>query len=609
AQDPAAVPAPPPAAATAGDPDFVVDYSASGRPIATGLGRGINDLSNASAGAWRAWAEVVRPRGGLARIWLSYAIAPLGPQIEAGLRARDAGLSVFLVVVGAPENQGKGHGEAGTGIPPRDPRAWARHVARDVRRMQAAGVPVSHVEVWNEPDFPGQWNGSEDDFARFFAVAGRELAGELPEVAIGGPGMAGPAGAPMGFFARILAACARAGWSPAFLSYHFYGSYPSDNERCAFGARLERLAADAGLERPEIILSEWNLGLPKPVRPELDRAQAGVYFVAMNTSLAATPVRHSLFFFLQDGYWEAKEDYAGESVGVFTLRGGPKAVLNGMRMFRTAAELPRVPVERRAAPWNLTCLATRAGDRGYLLLANAPGDGVKRARHYVDSAGVDLSRYNGRERQIQAWAAGRISYERMGGRPEDRPVWEEARRLLQETRVEQAATDRVVRLRFVDPPRHLRGVWALDPSHSDPAGDPAFLERFRAAVAALPERAADQVLDGYRAAGLEPARLDALAEAFAAGDPDGIRAGLERRRSTLGPDLAAEAGRRFRDAFLALRDGLPLELIRDPAVELDRLPPRRALRRDGDDAVVPLPPWSAVLIELSWREEEGGGEG
>ncbi|MBL7008385.1 MAG: hypothetical protein ISR76_05260, partial [Planctomycetes bacterium] len=432
--------------------DFHVRFDGPAAPIPAGLGRGINDLSNASAGCWEAFGEHVRPEGGLARIWLSYAIGPLSKQIEAGLHARDAGMEVYLVAVGAPENLGKGHGAAGTGIPPKDAVAWADAVARDVRTLRQAGVPVSYVEVWNEPDFPGQWNGTEESFAAFFARAGGRLKSKLPDLRVGGPGMAGPAGKPLDFFRKILQACKQAAWSPDFLSYHYYGGYASDNQSREFGLRLERMAKEAGLARPELILSEWNVGLPHPVRPELDDHRAGVYFAAMNSSLAYTPVSHSLFFFLQDGYWEAKQDYAGESVGLFTLRGGPKAVLNGMRMFRQAAELPLVPVEREIAPWNLTCLATRDGGRGYLLLTNSTGDAVKRARHYADWAGIDMSNYAGKERQLQAWATGRISYERMGGRAEDRATWEEARRLLGETRDEAAKTERMVRLRFSDPP-------------------------------------------------------------------------------------------------------------------------------------------------------------
>ncbi len=582
--------------------DFEVRFDGPARALPAGLGRGINDLSNASAGCWQAWGEHVQPDGGLARIWLSYAISPLGPQIEAGQHAAAAGMEVFLVAVGAPENQGKGHGSAGTGIPPKDALQWAERVAKDVRRMRAAGAPVSYVEVWNEPDFPGQWNGTQEEFAAFFARAGRRLKELIPDLKVGGPGMAGPSGNQQDYFRKILTACKRADWSPDYLSYHFYGSYASDNERCEFASRIQDIAAELGLGRPEMILSEWNIGLPKPVAPQLDDHRAGVYFAAMNSSLASTPVQHSLFFFLQDGYWEAKEDYAGQSVGLYTLRGGPKAVLNGMRMFRQASSLPVVPVERQGAPWNLTCLASREGDRGYLLLTNSTGDPIKRARLFVDWAGVDMSDYAGKERQIQAWAAGRISYERMGGLEKDREIWEEARRLLGETREEEAATDRTVRLAFQDLPRGVSKAWLLSEGAGDPAADEDFRVRFDRMASTLPKRAGRRTLEQFRAEPLDPTQLEILEDIFTDADQESVKTGLERERRRLGSSLTKRAGDAYRDNFFELRSLMPVRLSKHEAAQLYEVPRGELMRREGDELVVELPPWSAALIEVYWGD-------
>lgn len=598
-----------PAQEAASPADFLVAFDGPARALPPGLGRGMNDLSNASAGCWQTWARETRPQGGLARIWAEYAIGSVQQQIEVGLRARAAGLDTYLCAVGAPENQGKGHGAGGTGIPPRDAAAWAEQVARDVKRMEARGVPVRYVEIWNEPNFPGQWNGTEEEFARFFAESGRRLHELLPEVRIGGPGMATAAGTAQPYFRKILAACKAAGWAPDFLSWHFYASYPGDNERCRFGERLAASATAIGLPAPEMILSEWNIDLPDPVKPELDDHRAGVYFAAVNSSLANTPVTHSQFFFLQDGFWEAKKDYGGESVGVFTLRGGPKAVLNGMRMFRTASELPAVPVERREAPWNLGCLATRQGDRGYLLLTNAFGDTIKSARHLADAEGVDFSFYQDKERELVAWAGGKISYEQLGGRPEDRTRWEVARAFVQQSQRELAAATRTVRIAVADPPKRVVQVWRLDAAHGNPARDAAFQAAFRAQAVDVHRPVARRVIDQLRQEGVEEAKLAVLEDALAKPDQEEARRAVESQAATVGADLSRRAATLYREAFFAQRDRVPGVMAAHPAAALPVVPMRSSLRREGDQFLVELPPWSAVLIEVSWAEEGGREQG
>jgi hypothetical protein len=590
--------APPPAPA-----DFRVAFDAPARAIAPGIGTGLNDLANASEGCWETWAEQVTPRGGLARLWASYVIGPVNEQIRAGLSARDAGLEVMLTAVGDPANFGKGDPADLVGIPPRDPAEWARHVARDVKRMQARGVPVTHVEVWNEPNFPGQWNGTEESFAAFFAAAGKELSGLLPGVAIGGPGMATAAGTAQDFFRKLLVASKRAGWAPDFLSWHFYNAFPSDNARLQFGQRLEAMAREVGVATPRMILSEWNIKLPAPTSPELDDHRAGVFFCAVNSALVDTPVVHSQFFFLQDGFWEAKEDYAGQSVGVFTLRGGPKAVLQGMRLFDLASRFPAVPVERGAAPWNLTCLATRQGDRGYLLLTNAFGDPVKSARNLVDFLGVDLSHYQGKERELQAWATGRMSYEKMGGRKEDLEHWQTGRRFLQEARAEMARTSRPVRIAFDETPARIGRVWRLDDRHGDPLKDPGFRARFAQLTGDPHQRVAREVEDTLRQEGVDESRLAVLRDAMAEPDPERGRQRIQQKSAEIGPAVARRAETLYRERFFALRSEVPGTMMKHSAMGLPEVAPGRYLRRDGRDLVVELPPWSAVLVEVAWSEE------
>lgn len=527
-----------PAAPAGGGADFALDLAAPGRPIPPGLVAGINDFPHSSLDCWKAYGQALRPQGGLARIWCRYWRGErVGERhFRAGRAAQEIGLSVMFTAVGfagAPRRaRGEARGEPGGA----DAGAWAGMVAADVERLLRAGVPVTHVEIWNEPDIGKGWDGTREAFAEFFAAAGAGLKERLPDIAIGGPGMSHAYTGALEFLGRILDACRARRFRPDFLSWHDYVGYPTDQEAFRLPDRVAALARERDLGAPELILSEWNKALP--VSPELDDHRNGAYFVAMTASLAQTTLRNSIFFFLQDGPWEAKEEYAGQSVGVFTLRGGPKAVLNGMQMARMAAELPAVPVERLEAPWNLVLLATRAGERGFLLAANSAGEADRRVRKLLDFAGVDLSAYKGRDRAIRDYLAGRVELDALGAPASQRAAWEEARRFVRDHNREAAARSRPVRVRVSDPPQRIAEAWLLDSGHGDPWRDPDYRRFFG--------------------------------------------------------EVAAEARGRAADAAV--------RLLQHPACRPAAVPVAGRFSRDGSTLVFDLPPDSALLVALRWSQ-------
>ena len=581
--------------------DFRIDFADAGRPIPAGIGRGINDLSNASAGVWQAWSDAIQPHDGLARIWIDYSKGPMAKQTAAGLRARDAGMNVFLVVVGDPAHKGIGHEQVGKA--PLDPAAWAERVAADVRTLLSAGVPLTHVEIWNEPNFAGQWDGGAESFGQFFALAGKRLRELFPKLELGGPGMASASGAAYDWFAAMAGASKEVGFTPDFLSWHFYSSYPGDLESCRFGERIAATAISAGLRKPELILSEWNIDLPHPTAPECDDHRAAAFFVGVNSFLAQTEASHSLFFFLQDGFWEATKDYAGESVGVYTLHGGPKAVLNGMRMFRTASSLPMVAVERNA-PWNISCLATRSEDCGYLLLSNSFGQAEKRARHYVDANGVDLGVYRGKDVLLRAFLSGRIGWNKLGAPAKDLPVWEQAKALLVESRKESAMTQRPVRLELEGAvPRPVR-AWRIDDHHSDPHDDPDFMEVFRAQAINAPARAAERTLSELQLDDVPANQLEVVRKALSGASPGEMLTKLNEQRIILGGELHSRVASLMRKHLIAAQNEVPTRLSRHPQAQLAEVGLADTIRRDGRQLVVDLPPWSVLLIEFDFGREQ-----
>ncbi|HEX9792881.1 MAG TPA: hypothetical protein VGC54_02765 [Planctomycetota bacterium] len=559
---------------------------------------GINDYANADPGVWKVYAGRLRPRGALARVWLKYHMRKLGEDhFAAGLAAKEAGMTVCFTAVGAPEHRTTDAelSKERYAMAPDDARAWAAQVAGDVEALRARGVPVSHVEIWNEPDLAEHWKGSREQFARFFAVAGRELAARLPQVRVGGPGMARGHGHGLEWFEAILVACEQEGFAPAFLSWHDYVGYPTDQEAFELPQRVRTGAAAHGFGDVELIVSEWNLALPRPRAPELDDHRGAAYFVAMTTSMIRAGLDHAMFFFLQDGAWETKRDYAGESVGVFTLHGGPKAVFNGMQMVAKAASVPGVESARLDAPWNLSLRAGREAGRGFVIAANSFGNVEKHVRKLLDRAGADVDRLQGREREVLRYLGGSIELEQLGTPIADRRAWESARAAFETDRLERGLADRSVRIGLLDPPERVARVWRIDAAHGNPLQDPAYAKLFGDLQASAPERAGRAAVEQLRQEGVAEPQLASLEAALAKGRrPD---------RGDVDAALATRAARAYRKAMEQVQFADTQRLAEHPACS--PWPAAAAAVRLKDGRLeFELPPDGAILIELAWSGKE-----
>ena len=603
-----------PLAEEAGPLDFRVFPGLLEGPVPPGLWSGMNDLGNAQEGCWEAWKRRTGAHGGLARIWIKYAHRGFdGSQLEAARRAQAVGLRILLCPLGAPENRGKG--DAGTGIPPRSATAWAETVARHTRSLLDEGIQVSHLEIWNEPDLRQHWQGSREEFARFFATAGVRLRELLPEsVRLGGPGMAAGYGGGRRLFEEILDACVEAGFTPDFLSWHDYRGYASDQLAAGLPDSLLEACAARGLPRPELILSEWNIGLPNPANPSLDNHQNAAYFAAFVSSLAYTAMDHSCFFFLQDGSWESRQDYDARSVGVFTLRGGPKAVLAGMELTARACGAPRCRVWRHEAPWNLTLLATRSEDgrRGWLLATHTTGDLQERVRKLLDRAGVELSALKGQEARLRRFFEGQMEASGLGLDPSLEPALERIREETRRLRAEGRRRDqRPVRIRLQDPPDRVVSVRVVDATHGNPVDDSEYRARFRGLVENRHARTAEATVEELRRQGVAPDELEALRRALEQAPAERGRGGRRGARLQL-PGVSAEvralAELTYRRKHEELVRQAPLALVEDPATQPGNLDPARVLRRAASgeegaaDLILDLPLHSVLLVEVAWED-------
>jgi hypothetical protein len=407
--------------------------------------------------------------------------------------------------------------------------------------------------------------------------------------------MASSYGGGMRQFRQIVDECKKVGWSPDFLSWHDYSGFPMDQYYHNTARQVAEIAREAGLGTPELILSEWNAGLPGKTTPfhEADDHRAAANFVSMTTALSTTPVTHSLFFMLQDGTWDTKSDFAGEAVGAFTVHGAPKSVVAAMRMMSTAGALPRVPVTPRAElTANFSLLATREGSRGYLVGASCFGKTSGHVRKMAEAAGIDLTTLNKKEDQLKRYFQGDMKYEALGLPAQDKATWDRIAREMQNLSKEEKDGARRISVRLKGAPLKIIGAWVIDEKHANPAADPDFRARFRPHEGGWFPVASQLTLQQLRAEGVPEAELKIIEAAFKAKKPENM--------SGVTPEHATRARAIFADMQERAEQDTPRELARHPAVAPAKVPVKDWAQLQGDLLTMRLPPFTSLMLEVSW---------
>lgn len=197
--------------------------------------------------------------------------------------------------------------------PPTDYAKWARvceHVIRHYTEGWSNGFwhKITYWEIWNEPDnMPDAirnpcWNGSFDEYIRFYGTVAQHLKGKFPHLKIGGY-------AGCGFYAgtgskhvaaahsssrqayfvdcahQFLKAARDGNWPLDFFSYHSY-SEPSEALRQV--AFADSLLTSYGFtrEKTERIFDEW---LPSANHENLGTAKQAAQIAAMLIGLQNGP--------------------------------------------------------------------------------------------------------------------------------------------------------------------------------------------------------------------------------------------------------------------------------------------------------------------------------
>lgn len=148
---------------------------------------------------------------------------------------------------------------------PRSPRmsaaAWAEVVRRIVEHVNgdfSGGLRagVRYFEIWNEPNAPLFWSGSDGEFYDLFVRAANAVKQADPTARVGGPGIAGHTDER---WLRGLLRHARAAGAPVdFVSWHTYhmGS-PATLARAQ--RQVRALVDQEGFAGAEVLITEWNL--------------------------------------------------------------------------------------------------------------------------------------------------------------------------------------------------------------------------------------------------------------------------------------------------------------------------------------------------------------
>ena len=176
-------------------------------------------------------------------------------------RIQDAGTKVFYRLGSKIEHKSKKYG---TKVPP-DFKKWAvicEHIIRHYTEGWANGFKwdIEYWEIWNEPDFPIQkngsstWQGTEKQFFELYRVAAIHLKKCFPKLKIGGPAVMSISSWSNRFLAAMTAGGKRVPLD--FFSWHGYANDPRIVKTQIIAAR--RLLDEAGYTKAESILNEWN---------------------------------------------------------------------------------------------------------------------------------------------------------------------------------------------------------------------------------------------------------------------------------------------------------------------------------------------------------------
>lgn len=150
--------------------------------------------------------------------------------------------------------------------PPKDFEKWAQiceHIIRHYNEGWADGFNynIQYWEIWNEPDLHWDrddpmmkptWSGTREQFFDLFETCAKHLKKCFPTLKIGGPALAGSEE----WAKEFLFEMKKRNAPLDFFSWHIYCDTPE--KLVARSERIKQYMLDAGFDKAESILNEWN---------------------------------------------------------------------------------------------------------------------------------------------------------------------------------------------------------------------------------------------------------------------------------------------------------------------------------------------------------------
>jgi xylan 1,4-beta-xylosidase len=262
--------------------------------------------------------------------------------------------------------------------PPADWEAWGglvealtRHL---VSRYGAEEVRAWPFEIWNEPNLPFFWSGTQEQYFTLYRHAASAIKRVDAAIPVGGPSTARNAWIP-----DLVRFCASVGAPLDFVSTHHY---PTDDavdqggdmesqmaavERGTLRRMAEQVRAQAGSH--PLWYTEWN-NSPSSRDDYHDRPYAAAFVVKSVIDVAGLVDAYSYWtfsdIFEEEGFPSAP--FHG-GFGLLSLHGVPKPTYRAFQLLRGMGR-ERLGVTWEGSPGTLDAAATRTGTGIRLLASN-----------------------------------------------------------------------------------------------------------------------------------------------------------------------------------------------------------------------------------------------
>jgi xylan 1,4-beta-xylosidase len=229
----------------------------------------------------------------------------------------------------------------GNVTPPTDYDAWAmlirKLVGHWVERYGVAEVRQWFFEVWNEPNFPAFWTGTQGDYFKLYGHTAEAIKTVDASLRVGGP-----ATAATGWIDEMLAYCECRGLPVDFISTHIYPTDPlgfegSDTEEQLANSPRNlmrdraKLVRELSHDRP-VYFTEWNTS-SNPRDHYHDEPFAAAY--AAKIALETDPFVDGYSFWtftdiFEESYFPSIPFHGG--FGLLNLHGVPKPVYRAFQL-------------------------------------------------------------------------------------------------------------------------------------------------------------------------------------------------------------------------------------------------------------------------------------